>query len=101
MKLIEINRAVLAGRSVVTGTIQRYKAEQTEKFGCNEKFGVLVGDQVLEFAMWAPKGTTIDKLVRPAFADKPGTVVAVLDATIKLDGKYLRTSGSAVVSVEP
>jgi len=96
----ELNEKIMGGVSVVTGRIQRYKAEQTEKFGCNEKFGILVGDQVLEFAIWAPKGTPLDKIKRPAFADKPGTVVAAIGASVKLDGKYLRTSAEQVVSVE-
>ncbi len=96
----QLSEKVKSGVSVVTGRIQRYKAEQTEKFGSNEKYGILVGDQVLEFTIWAPKGTPVDKIPRPPFADKPGTVVAAIGATIKLDGKYLRTSAESVQAVE-
>lgn len=101
MKQAELNKIMVGGRPVITGSFQRYKAEQTAKAGCNEKYGILVGDQVHDFTVWAAKGVTLDKIPRPAFADKIGTVVAVIDASFKIDGKYLRTGGSAVVAVEP
>jgi len=100
MKIADINAKAKAGTTVVFGMFRGYKAEQTAKAGCNEKYGVLVGDQVHEFTMWAAKGLTLDKIPRPVFADKAGTTVAVLDASIKTDGKYLRCGCSAVVAVE-
>lgn len=100
MKLKELNEKMLADGSIVIGTFQRYKAEQTEKAGANEKFGILVGDSVIEFTVWAPKGTTVDKIPRPVFAGHVGTRVAVINASLRLDGKYLRTGGTAVVQIE-
>lgn len=101
MKTADLNKQIASGTSVITGRFQSYKPEQTEKFGVNEKFGVLVGDQVLHFTVWAPKGTKLDAIKPPSFADKPGTVVAVLGATVKVDGKYLRTGADSVQSIEP
>ena len=101
MKTAELNKQILSGTSVITGRFQSYKPEQTEKFGANEKFGVLVGDQVLHFTVWAPKGTKLEAIKPPSFANSPGTVVAVLGATVKVDGKYLRTGAESVQAIEP
>jgi hypothetical protein len=101
MKQTELNKTILEGTPVVTGRLMSYKAEQTDKFGANEKYGILVGDQVLHFTVWAPKGAKLDSIKRPAVADKVGSVVAAIGTQIKLDGKYLRTGAESVQSIEP
>jgi hypothetical protein len=101
MKLTELNKLQTAGTAILTGRFQAYKLETTEKFGSNEKFGVLVGDQVLHFTVWPPKGTKADTIKPPTFADKPGCVVAVIGVNIRVDGKYLRTGADSVHAVEP
>jgi hypothetical protein len=100
MKWKQIEQIILSGKSVTTGRFQEYKAEQTVKAGCNEKFGVLVGKTVHDFTVWAPKGAKLSEVKRPAFTDKPGVVVAIIGADFRIDGKYLRTSAGEVVEIE-
>jgi hypothetical protein len=100
MKTKQIEQVMMTGKSVTTGRLQRYKSEQTAKAGCNEKFGVLVGNIVHDFTVWCPKGTKLDDVKPPAFVSKSGVVVAVIGSDFKVDGKYLRTSAEQVVEIE-
>jgi len=100
MKIAELNKLTLGGQSLVTGRLTSYKAEQTEKAGSNEKFGILIGDQVHHFTVWAPKGTALAAIKRPEFVDRPGAVVVVVGPSIKQDGKYLRTGADSVQAIE-
>jgi hypothetical protein len=101
MKTTELIQQITAGKSVVTGRLQTYIVQQTEKAGVNEKFGILVGSRVLDFTVWSPKGTKLESVKRPPFVDKPGIVVVALGANIAVDGKYLRTGAESVSAIEP
>lgn len=100
MKTADLNKIILEGTPVVTGRLMTYKAEQTEKAGANEKYGILVGSQVLDFTIWAPKGTPVSAIKRPACADRIGSAAVAINAVIRIDGKYLRTGADSVHAIE-
>jgi len=101
MKAAALIETINKRKTVLVGAFQGYKVDELEKGGVNEKFSVVVGDTVIPFTRWAPKGTKLEQVKPPGFVDKIGSTVVVIGASIKLDGKYLRSGCETVELLEP
>jgi len=100
MKQAKLNEIIMSGTPVVTARLAGYSTglSRSEKQAPFEKYEF--GKHIPDFTNWLPKGTKLENVKRPAFVDKPAVVVAVIGASITIDGKYIRTGYEHVVEIE-
>jgi len=101
MKIVELNKIQMSGKSVSTGKLTGYEVAITEvKKRVYERYSVLIGKTAHDFNVWQPQGAKVESVKRPAFVDKPGVVVAVIGAAFGIEDSRIRTTQELIVEIE-